>query len=673
MNISFSNLTNYLLQFEGKRSTEARKLVVDHSRLLHTGHDLPNRLNISGALVYFNDIEVLETNQNRSIVEVKEGSKVTVMNSTFRENDVQSKKSSIFIILGSSVKIENCTFINNIGYSGGALYAHDSKINITNSSFIGNHARNSGGAIYSITVVISITNCTFENNSAENGGAICTLNKAMFTICGNTFINNTAMFYGGAIFGQHFTHFKLNHSQFKLNTAVLSDGGAVALLNNNTLSVDNCLFEDSAGLEVGTIQARSNASLVVTNSNFSSNLGNAVFRMQKYGIVLLKNCRFENNYAMHAECGIAAYDNTNVTIEGCHFENNSSPFNGIIMARNLVNIFINDCNITRNKVTFDHVIDVGLESSLVINSSSLSNNMGGNIVNVDTNSTLIITNCRFLNHSLLADPLIKIAVNTHLILRNTWFSNNSQHKEGIIAMKINSKANVSHCYFNKSYASKGGVFYLIEGSTITVENSSFRDNFAGDAGLAYLEHSDAIFSGVTATNGSSLGHGGMIAAYYAKVFMYDSHMSHAKGAVGGCIMLQEFSSLAAYNSVFENSFAESGGAIFKYGPGNVSLENCTLTNNTGERGGSISIFNLDYLRVSRSFCEVLPGTDCVALKNNYLFNSSLCHLYTYNFTIRKFNRTVNSRINNTFLRDIRMTNMISGKWIWLETPYASCK
>ena len=174
MNISHSELTNYQLQFEGKRRGlvalnnsepfESKRLVVDHTILLHTGHDLPNALDISGASVYFSDVEIFGANQSRSIVVVTEESNVTMISSTFIENNVQSKKSSIIKILNSSVTMRNCTLTNNTGHSGGVLFAHKSKINIAHSTFTGNKARDSGGAIYSTTVAANITKCTFENN-----------------------------------------------------------------------------------------------------------------------------------------------------------------------------------------------------------------------------------------------------------------------------------------------------------------------------------------------------------------------------------------------------------------------------------------------------------------------------------------------------------------------------
>ena len=662
---------------DNSESFESRKLIVDYSRVLYIGHDFPNGLDISGASVYFRDTEFCGSNQNRSIVVIKEGSKATVINSNFIGNTVQGKKSSIVKISDSSVRIENSTFSDNTGYSGGVLYARDSKINIAQSTFTGNKARNSGGAIFSITAEVNINKCTFENNWAEyKGGAINALNNSICNLHGSSFVNNRADLYGGAIFGKQYTNFKLNHTQFKFNSAVHTDGESIALIQSNEISVDNCLFEGSSGEEAGTIYARDHVHLVITNTNFSKNAGHAIFRVKDKSRLLLKNCRFENNHAKREGCGVTAYDITYVTIERCHFENNTSPFHGIVFASHLVHIRIINCSIIGNKANFENLIDVGKESSLVINSSSFLNNIGGGIIYTDRSSTLTITNCKFVNHSLLANPLISVKVNTQLILQNNFFSNNSQHKKGIVAMNWNCTANVSNCRFNKCYAFQGGVFYLAKNSKVTVDNCTFKDNSAGEGSLAYLVYkSQATFISITATNGSSLGHGGMIAAYYSKVFLHDSHLSNARGAIGGAIMLQEFSSLAAYNSVFEDNYSVMGGAIFKYGPGNVSLENCTFRNNTGLLGGSIYIYNSEYLRMSRGFCQVLPNSSCVTFEIDYLFKGHYIHFYTYNCTIQKLNMTVNSRTDKTFLSDIRKYHMIT-KWtrcIWLETPYASCK
>ena len=96
-----------------------------------------------------------------------------------------------------------------------------------------------------------------------------------------------------------------------------------------------------------------NVHLVITNTNFTKNMQVMAFSESKEkSWLLLKNCRFENNHAKGVGCGVRAYDVANVTIERCHFENNTSPFHGIVMARNFIHIRIINCNIIRKQSKF---------------------------------------------------------------------------------------------------------------------------------------------------------------------------------------------------------------------------------------------------------------------------------------------------------------------------------
>ena len=97
---------------------------------------------------------------------------------------------------------------------------------------------------------IVLLKTTGQNAKGEQSTAVI---NSTCNLHGNSFVNNTAVLYGGAIFGQHYTNFKLNHTQFKFNSAVRTDGESIALIHSNEISVDNCLFEGSSGQEVGAI------------------------------------------------------------------------------------------------------------------------------------------------------------------------------------------------------------------------------------------------------------------------------------------------------------------------------------------------------------------------------------------------------------------------------------
>ncbi len=107
--------------------------------------------------------------------------------------------------------IVNCSFINNIGRTGAAVYAASAGSKIApifvNCVFKQNSADLDGGALYfdgtggeSIPV---FEDCLFEDNMADYGGAICALagnGKCTVELRRCTFFKNTAFLWGGGIY-----------------------------------------------------------------------------------------------------------------------------------------------------------------------------------------------------------------------------------------------------------------------------------------------------------------------------------------------------------------------------------------------------------------------------------------------------------------------------------------
>ena len=119
----------------------------------------------------------------------------TVVNCYFENNG----DSYSYGVLAQATAI-NCTFTNNRGGDGGAIYSGSA----INSTFIGNRAY-SGGAIggYDWKAI----NCTFINNTASYGGAVYAyayssgLRRGYAVDC--YFENNRASQYGGAAYRTH--------------------------------------------------------------------------------------------------------------------------------------------------------------------------------------------------------------------------------------------------------------------------------------------------------------------------------------------------------------------------------------------------------------------------------------------------------------------------------------
>ena len=113
----------------------------------------------------------------------------------------------------SKPSINNCTFTNNLGRDGAAVYIngrgdHSCSPVFGNCTFSGNEAGLDGGAIYNDGRVNGKSNptfsdCTFKRNVGTYGGAICNATESgicNLTLENCTFTENVALLRGGAVF-----------------------------------------------------------------------------------------------------------------------------------------------------------------------------------------------------------------------------------------------------------------------------------------------------------------------------------------------------------------------------------------------------------------------------------------------------------------------------------------
>lgn len=116
---------------------------------------------------------------------------------------IDAEQQSIIFYISPSVSVNFINIIFQNGYSitgmGGDIYNNWGNCKVNNCTFINNYAYY-GGAIYNTGNINStVTNCTFINNSAfYSGGAIQNQECNNSTVCSSSFINNSAG-YGGAI------------------------------------------------------------------------------------------------------------------------------------------------------------------------------------------------------------------------------------------------------------------------------------------------------------------------------------------------------------------------------------------------------------------------------------------------------------------------------------------
>ncbi|MDR1491700.1 MAG: hypothetical protein LBT05_03110, partial [Planctomycetaceae bacterium] len=113
-----------------------------------------------------------------------------------------SASSAIYADSGNQITISGFSkFTGNSAAYGGAIYASQSSLTITDTEFSGNTA-SFGGAVYVTDSTVKLENALFENNTALFGGGILAIetNLQLLSTDENnptTFTGNTATQYGG--------------------------------------------------------------------------------------------------------------------------------------------------------------------------------------------------------------------------------------------------------------------------------------------------------------------------------------------------------------------------------------------------------------------------------------------------------------------------------------------
>ena len=105
------------------------------------------------------------------------GSYGFIDSSTFYNNTAASEGGALASQRGSTIDVENCTFVNNSvgdGASGGVmLIQYDSTINLLDSLCTKNEAAFKGGVAYiQHSSAFTSKNCTFIANIAKNDGGV---------------------------------------------------------------------------------------------------------------------------------------------------------------------------------------------------------------------------------------------------------------------------------------------------------------------------------------------------------------------------------------------------------------------------------------------------------------------------------------------------------------------
>jgi hypothetical protein len=160
--------------------------------------------------------------------------------------------------VNSSPTITNCIIAHNRAESyGGGMMCGGGSPHISNCTFYCNWAIDDGGGLASFSTLI-IGNCTFSHNHTRAHGGGMTNMGTNLTLTQCSFSHNTADTYGGGLSlfavpnGQLMGCTFSGNSSSGSSSAILGQGGAIAIGNSTGLTLQNCTLSNNASNDSGS-------------------------------------------------------------------------------------------------------------------------------------------------------------------------------------------------------------------------------------------------------------------------------------------------------------------------------------------------------------------------------------------------------------------------------------
>ena len=326
-------------------------------------------LEVRGSDVVLSNVEVTEHSGRTpgSGAGVYEGGILTISGGIFARNQATATYAGGGIYASdSSLFIDNTTFIDNAAGQGGALYADNSVVELTDVSMEGNIASTYGGGIrirYGAT--LDATRLTVNDNTAGGRGGGISAYQTDVTITDGTFSGNRSGTAGGGIHVDQTDGARVTiEAELTNNTATSTGGGihasAVTLDFSGTLT-DNVAGDESFG---GGMYAMA-SDVFLNTSTVSGNqagAGGGIYSIYG-GSLSLDGSTLENNEAILD--GGAIYTDNPLVLSSGSVVGNIAGANGGGLAIIDTTATVSGCAVTQNSA-----IDAG--GGLFLNDATLA-------------------------------------------------------------------------------------------------------------------------------------------------------------------------------------------------------------------------------------------------------------------------------------------------------------
>ena len=384
----------------------------------------------------------------------------------------------------------NISFSYNSAKRGGAIYTKETKLNTTAECmyFTNNTALEAGGAIIAFKGYMSIgatgdTYQYFADNTAEYGGAIYQ-EEGFLEINGyNHFTRNYAKLDGGAIYKNRFKFIISCRALFTDNSAGTGSGGAIALLEGNTLII-------------GTIiEFINNKARGTVSKGGRTALGGAIFANNSQIISYSHQFSFTGNFAKEIGGAIATRFGSELTVLAANFtDNTAGEEGGAVYAEKIGRVTLNFTNATGNSKS---ALCLRQSNTSIGGNSTMEGNFGekGGCFYIAYSYVVLREKTIFRNNSAELGGVIYGFNGANIYIRGlTIFEENTASRGGGAIYAVDTDIILRQTVeFNSNSAQNGGAMSFHSGATLTVlpltRFNTTRNSASDYGGVIYYDDS----------------------------------------------------------------------------------------------------------------------------------------------------------------------------------------
>ena len=534
---------------------------------------------------------------------------------------------------GSTIDMDNNTFINNVALIGGAMVTYNDKFTISSTTFNNNSADFLGGVMVTLggsSFIISTS--TFSDNTAGYGGVMYTWMDCSFTISTSTFANNTAGQSGGVMETSGDTYFTISNSTFTKNRAGLY-GGVMSTWMDTSFTISTSTFaNNTAGQSGGVMETSGDTYFTISNSTFTNNRAGwygGVMSTRMDSSFTISTSTFANNTVGLSGGVMETSGDTYFTISNSTFTNNrAGGYGGVMITPGDPSFTISTSTFSNNRAGAGGVMETSGDSSFTISNSTFSNNRAdwsGGVMFASSDSSFTISTSTFSNNTSYDGGVISTIIDSSFNISTSVFVNNKATLFGGVFRCSGGTLNVNNSIFSLNAVSNqgGGVIFIRQCST-HISNSIFDQN----NGSLYTFNSNLTFSGhltfensaelVIAGNGVTSQEGGAITTYQSTIlFIRESvvHFLNHQAVDGGALLATESTITIYGQTTIANNMAKSNGGGIALKQSRLEIKGmCQFVDNVAVRGGgihasssTITVFQLGTLKVTNNNADLGGG------------------------------------------------------------------